>query len=96
MLSGWRYWYRRYLGWFPIQFCMICGGWYWGGLPTLVWQAWMQDYCSRKCADAAILLELTLTWKNIIFRDMIPVSPHRATIANMSGQVVARLLSKVR
>lgn len=32
-VSGWRYWYRRYCGWIPIQFCMICGRWYWGGLP---------------------------------------------------------------
>ncbi len=29
------YW-RRYAGWFPVQFCMTCGKWYWGGLPR-VW-----------------------------------------------------------
>jgi len=33
MITGWRYWYRRYFGWIPIQFCMVCGKWYWGGLP---------------------------------------------------------------
>jgi hypothetical protein len=25
--------YRRYAGWLPVQFCMICGRPYWGGLP---------------------------------------------------------------
>lgn len=33
MITGWRYWYRRYFGCIPIQFCMTCGRWYWGGLP---------------------------------------------------------------
>lgn len=33
MITGWRYWYRRYFGWVPIQFCMTCGKRYWGGLP---------------------------------------------------------------
>lgn len=54
--TGWRYYWRRYLGWFPIQFCMVCGKWYWGGLPEIearkvVWLAWWKDYCSTKCAD---------------------------------------------
>ena len=33
MITGWRYWYRLYFGWLPIQFCAVCGHWYWGGLP---------------------------------------------------------------
>ena len=32
-VTGWRYWYRRYCGWFPIQLCMVCGKAYWGGFP---------------------------------------------------------------
>lgn len=59
MVTGWRYYWRRYLGWFPIQFCMICGRWYWGGLPRPAWlfgyarswMPWWVDYCSRECAD---------------------------------------------
>lgn len=62
MVTGWRYYYRRYFGWLPVQFCMVCGGWYWGGFPCPAaprhwrnhfWQ-WMpawRDYCSRECAD---------------------------------------------
>lgn len=50
-MFGWRYFWRRYVGWFPIQFCMICGHWYWGGLPCPGWRPWMADYCSRACAD---------------------------------------------
>jgi hypothetical protein len=49
--TGWRYWWRRYLGWFPFQTCAICRRWYWGGLPWFGWRAWYQDYCSRGCAD---------------------------------------------
>lgn len=33
ILRDWRYWYRRYLGWLPVQFCMVCGSPYWGGFP---------------------------------------------------------------
>lgn len=62
-VDGWRYWYRRYLGWLPVQFCMVCGKPYWGGFPypskwltwpwkwTLQWQASWMDYCSRKCCN---------------------------------------------
>ena len=59
-VSGWRYYYRRYLGWLPVQFCMVCGRAYWGGWPEwefdgwkirLVWLAWWKDYCSQKCCD---------------------------------------------
>lgn len=59
-MTHWRYYYRRYLGWLPVQFCMMCGRWYWGGLPVFwyrfgKWQwlwmpSWM-DYCSKKCCD---------------------------------------------
>lgn len=52
-----KYLWRRYLGWFPVQFCMVCGRWYWGGFPQLAWPlrwqwlpAW-NDYCSRRCHD---------------------------------------------
>lgn len=37
-MTGWRYWYRRRLGWIPIQPCMMCGKWYWGSLPR--WWFW--------------------------------------------------------
>lgn len=39
----WAKWWRRWMWWSPIQFCMICGSWYWG--------KWSDDYCSRECAD---------------------------------------------
>jgi uncharacterized membrane protein len=60
MISGWRYYYRFWLGWLPIQFCMVCGKPYWGGWPVfrieglkfyVVWLAWYADYCSQECAD---------------------------------------------
>ena len=51
IVTGWRYWYRRYLGWFPIQPCLICRRWYWGGLPFSGWQASMKEFCSKKCYD---------------------------------------------
>jgi len=59
-MVGWRYYYRRYLGWLPVQFCMVCGRPYWGGWPRWeihqgkiinTWQAWMMDYCSTRCAE---------------------------------------------
>lgn len=61
-MTGWRYYYRRYLGWLPVQFCMVCGKPYWGGFPVvgfdctrrrLFWQwlAWYMDYCSAQCCD---------------------------------------------
>jgi len=60
-VTGWRYWYRRYLGWFPVQPCIACWRWYWGGLPwpefggggVWWWNAWMKEYCSKKCHDEA-------------------------------------------
>lgn len=60
MCEGFHYWYRRYFGWLPLQMCMVCGAWYWGGLPrwwivngrlTNTWQASWMDYCSRACCD---------------------------------------------
>ncbi len=53
-VTGFAYWWRRLAGWFPVQACMLCGRWYWGGLPTWEgWQACMQEYCSHKCHDDA-------------------------------------------
>lgn len=62
MIDGWRHWYRCWCGWFPVQFCMVCGKPYWGGFPRIgrwygkgrirfTWLAWWKDYCSRACAD---------------------------------------------
>lgn len=62
MVSGWRYYWRRYLGWFPVQFCVICGRPYWGGFPYpsldqiraghfWQWIPWWSDYCSQRCAE---------------------------------------------
>lgn len=62
MVSGWRYYWRRYLGWLPVQFCVICGRPYWGGFPYpsldqiraghfWQWLPWWSDYCSQRCAE---------------------------------------------
>lgn len=53
-LTVWRYWWQRLAGWFPIQWCHVCRGPYWGGLPRPGWQASYQDYCSRECADVEL------------------------------------------
>lgn len=50
-VDGFKYWWRRLLGWFPIQPCMACSNWYWGGLPFRGWQASYQEYCSKKCYE---------------------------------------------
>lgn len=50
--SGWRHLWRRWLGWFPVQWCMVCHAGYWGGLPRRGWRAWVADYCSSICARA--------------------------------------------
>lgn len=60
-ISHWRYYWRRYLGWLPLQFCMVCEGPYWGGLPVPRWLScltgldeWMpcwKDYCSEYCCE---------------------------------------------
>lgn len=61
----WRYYWRRHLGWLPIQFCMNCGRWYWAGLPWPEWHQgiggrrewsgwywpWYTEYCSQECCD---------------------------------------------
>lgn len=54
--TGYKAFHRRHLGWFPIQFCMVCGRAYWGGFPQIearkiTWLPWWMDYCSQKCAD---------------------------------------------
>lgn len=70
MTERFKYFWRRYLGWMPIQFCMVCGKPYWGGLPRwgwvddffgfesrsfrMTWAAWMQDYCSQECHDVDV------------------------------------------
>lgn len=56
------YLWRYHLGWMPVQPCMNCGRWFWGGLPRwwwmgedgkwgMTWQASWCDFCSRECAD---------------------------------------------
>lgn len=57
-LNIWHYRWRRYMGWFPIQFCMICGERYWAGFPQWdfrhwcwQWLPWWGDYCSKECCD---------------------------------------------
>lgn len=34
-----RYLWRKWMGWCPVQWCMVCGRPYWGGLPrwTITW-----------------------------------------------------------
>ena len=52
--------WRRYFGWFPIQFCVMCNCPYWGGLPKpewlfgaeRQWMPWWSDYCSQSCCHA--------------------------------------------
>lgn len=46
-----RYFFRRWLGWFPWQPCLGCRRWYWGGLPWRGWQAVYQDFCTEQCHD---------------------------------------------
>lgn len=59
MITGFRYWWNRYIGWFPIQPCRICWRWYWGGFPMwsrahgLEWKAAYKEYCSKDCYEAA-------------------------------------------
>lgn len=72
-MKRWHYYYRRYLGFIPIQFCMICGKPYWGGLPlfgfasetswklTWLWQASWQDCCSRQCNEIDFELAKAMT-----------------------------------
>jgi len=48
-MTGWRYYWRRYLSWVPFQPCFGCGKWYWGGMPTEGWCATDQEYCSERC-----------------------------------------------
>lgn len=65
MVTGWRYYYRRWLGWVPLQFCIACGKPYWGGFPAfgwdrmvvwgrrrlgVQWMPWWREYCSRECS----------------------------------------------
>jgi hypothetical protein len=52
IVTGWRYWFRRCFGWFPIQPCIGCHKLYWGGFPTIEgWQACYREYCSQRCHD---------------------------------------------
>ncbi len=30
---SWKLWWRTWLGWVPLQWCMVCGRPYWGGFP---------------------------------------------------------------
>jgi hypothetical protein len=64
MLTGWRYWWNRYLGWIPFQPCRMCWRWYWGGLPCYwqrrgallprpQWWPSYKEYCSHRCYDDA-------------------------------------------
>lgn len=52
MLTGWKYYWIRFLGWFPLQPCRQCSQWYWGGLPMQGWEPCMREYCSKACAEA--------------------------------------------
>ena len=52
-MTGWMYYWRRYLGWIPFQPCIACRRWYWGGLPFDGWQACFKEYCSKRCHDAS-------------------------------------------
>lgn len=59
MIPHWHYLYRRFLGFLPIQFCMVCSKPYWAGFPgcwnrhawRFDWMPSMSDYCSRACCD---------------------------------------------
>jgi len=46
-------WWQRCLDWFPLQPCLACGQWFWGGLPLFGWLPAYQTYCSKRCHDAA-------------------------------------------
>jgi len=51
MYDKWATWMHRHLPWFPFQRCMICGKWFWAGLPTRNWSPSWNDYCSKECCD---------------------------------------------
>lgn len=53
MLTGWKYWWNRYVGWVPLQPCRVCWRWYWGGFPMRGWVASDREYCSKRCYDDA-------------------------------------------
>jgi len=53
MLTGWKYYWNRYLGWIPVQPCRMCRAWYWGGWPMRGWTANMREYCSKSCYEEA-------------------------------------------
>lgn len=49
---------KRFMAWFPLQSCMMCGKPYWGGWPRFDFRrrqwAWLpdwQDYCGQECAS---------------------------------------------
>jgi len=51
-MTNFRYYWRLWFGWFPLQPCMNCTRWYWGGLPWPPgWQAAYQEFCCAECAD---------------------------------------------
>lgn len=50
-MTRFRYLWRLYLGWFPIQPCLGCWRWYWGGFPDRGWEASYKEYCSKQCND---------------------------------------------
>ena len=62
VIGHWRYYWRRYLAWFPVQFCFVCGKGFWGGMPSAWgWRVWpicwkwlpgWNDYCSHECAKS--------------------------------------------
>ena len=49
--AGIIWWWRRRLGWFPIQPCLMCGRFFWAGMPRRKWTPDMEEFCSRQCAD---------------------------------------------
>ena len=38
-------------GWFPVQRCIECGHWYWGGLPWFGWLPAWKQFCCWTCAE---------------------------------------------
>jgi hypothetical protein len=49
--EAWRWWWHIYMPWMPMQPCLGCKCWYWGGWPRPGWVASYQTYCSKDCHD---------------------------------------------
>jgi hypothetical protein len=43
--------FQYYFPWVPIQPCLACKRWFWGGLPFPGWMPAYKTYCSKQCHE---------------------------------------------